>query len=418
MTNEIVVNQTNILSEFNQPPVIIETVVSPDTYNKAAGILFISSYPAQQNGVATYSRNLISALNTKFNDSFNISICRIVSDGERHASINSNGIKYILNTDQPQSFTTLSACINDDADISTVIIQHEFECFKKSESDFIQFLNTLVKPLVIVFHTVSSHPDEFLKKQVQHIYEVAESMIVMTNAEMEILINEYEVPRKKIIHIDHYTHFLKPPDKELLKIKYKLSGKKVFATLGSLNWDRSIETTLQALPAIILENPDSMFLIIGKTNPSVMKEEGYKYRNMLDMMVRKLHLQNHVHYINYYLPFSELLEYLQLTDIYLFTSKDTEQAVSGIFYYALGNGCPIVSTPTPFALEVLRNHIGIIIDFNNSKQLEDAVNNLLKEEETALKNHSKKLSKMEPGAFENAAIAYAILFEKIGQDNS
>ncbi len=145
---------------------------------------------------------------------------------------------------------------------------------------------------------------------------------------------------------------------------------------------KNIETTLEALPEIITKNPDVMFLIIGKTHPGIIKYEGEKYRDFLQHTIKRLHLEKHTYFINQYLPLDELLDYLQLTNIYLFTSKDRNQAVSGTFSYAISCGCPVVSTPIPHALEVLNEDLGIIIDFEDPKQLAVAVNTLLKNENT------------------------------------
>src|SRR5205823_3656980 len=144
-----------------------------------------------------------------------------------------------------------------------------------------------------------------------------------------------------------------------LKNKYKLSGKKVLSTFGLLSSGKNIETTLEALPAIVKKNPDVLFLLIGKTHPSVVKHEGEKYREFLQAKVESLKLQHHVQFINLFLPLPELLEYLQLTDIYLFTSRNPNQAVSGTFSYAISCGCPVISTPIPHSREVLRNDAGI-----------------------------------------------------------
>src|SRR6185503_1066198 len=152
----------------------------------------------------------------------------------------------------------------------------------------------------------------------------------------------------------------------------------VLSTFGLLGSGKSIETTLEALPRIVKNNPDVMFLIIGKTHPSIVKHEGEKYRTMLEERVAALHLEPHVRFVNSFLPLGDLLEYLQLTDIYLFTSKDPNQAVSGTFSYAISCGCPIISTPIPHAREVVGNDAGIIFDFENADQLAEAIIKLLK----------------------------------------
>ncbi|MFI5187791.1 MAG: glycosyltransferase [Chitinophagales bacterium] len=380
------------------------------------GILFITSYPPRECGIATYSQDLIKALNNKFSNSFTIRICPLESENEKHNY--TDEIKYILNLDDPKAFTSLAENINGDTDIGIIMIQHEFGFFEKNKNDFIQFLDALTKPVVIVFHTVLPHPDKSLKENVQKISRVAESIIVMTRSSARILTDDYEVQQKKITVIPHGTHLVPHLDKQYLKAKYKLSGKKVLSTFGLLSSGKSIETTLEALPAVVKINPDVLFLIIGKTHPSVIKQEGEKYRKMLEAKVEELELKPYVQFINYFLPLPDLLEYLQLTDIYLFTSKDPNQAVSGTFSYAISCGCPVISTPIPHAREVLKKDAGIIFDFENSQQLAEAITMLLKNEELRKKIGSNGLHRMASTAWENAAIAHGMLFEKIENDET
>jgi hypothetical protein len=129
--------------------------------------------------------------------------------------------------------------------------------------------------------------------------------------------------------------------------------------------------------------------------------------------VELLGLSNHVKFINHYLPLSDLLEFLQLTDIYLFTSKDPNQAVSGTFSYAMSCGCAIVSTPIPHALEVLKEDSGLFIDFQNSAQLAEAVNLLMRDEDLRVALRSNVLQQIVPTAWENAALAHGLLLQKV-----
>lgn len=379
--------------------------------NNLPGILFITSFPPRECGIATYSQDLIKALDNKFSHSFRISICPVESHHEKH--IYTNKVKYRLNCDEPDSFSLLAKRINADVNIRVIMVQHEFGFFEKVEKEFRIFLRALAKPVVIVFHTVLPRPDEVLGQKVLYLANVSHSIVVMTNAAAKILIRDYGVTEAKITVIPHGTHLVPHRDKVMLKEKYNLTGKKVLTTFGLLNPGKSIETTLEAMPAIIKAAPDTIFLIVGKTHPAVVKQDGYKYHNMLDAIVRKLGIQDHVRYINYYLPLPELLEYLQLTDIYLFTSKDPNQVVSGTFAYALSCGCPIISTPIPHALEVLRDDIGIIVDFENPEQLTEAVTRLLNDEPLMNNISNGGLHLMAPTAWENTAISHALLFEKI-----
>ncbi len=383
--------------------------------NELPEILFVTSYTPRECGIATYSQDLIEALNNKFENSFDIKICALESGNEKR--VYAKNVKYILNTSDSKSYPELAKAINDDHRIRIVLIQHEFGFFHKHSEDFLFFLNALMKPVVLVFHTVLPHPDEKLKIKVQRMTSVAESIVVMTNNSATILVDDYGVSKNKITVIQHGTHLVQHLDKDVLKGKYGLSGKKILSTFGLLSSGKGIETTLESLPAIIDMNPDVVFLIIGKTHPSVVKEEGEKYRHALEAKVVELNLQHHVQFINHYLPLTDLLEYLQLTDIYLFTSKDPNQAVSGTFSYALSCGCPIISTPIPHAREVLGNDVGIIVDFENPGQLSSAINRLLADEQLRKNISSNGLHRIASTAWENAAIAHALLFEKLDGEN-
>jgi glycosyltransferase involved in cell wall biosynthesis len=199
------------------------------------------------------------------------------------------------------------------------------------------------------FHTVLPNPNAALQQNVIKLAAQSKAIVVMTNASMKILVEDYGILQEKIKVIPH-THLVQHLDKDLLKIKYNLQGKKVLSTFGLISSGKNIETTLDALPKIVKANKDVMFLIIGKTHTNVANQEGEKYRNMLIDKVEKLGLTKKVRFINYFLPLTDLLEYLQLTDVYVFTSKDPNQAVSGTFSYAISCGCPIVSTPIPHAV--------------------------------------------------------------------
>jgi len=162
-----------------------------------------------------------------------------------------------------------------------------------------------------------------------------------------------------------------------------------------------------------------MFLVIGKTHPEVVKNDGESYRDMLQTTVAELGIEKNVRFINKYLALPELLEYLQLTDIYLFTTNDPNQAVSGTFVYAMSCGCPIISTPIPHAKEVLTKDTGIIIDFQDSGQLAESVVLLLNDEPLRKNISTNTLQKIVFTAWENSAVAHAKLITKqIGANNA
>ncbi|AZA92898.1 Spore coat protein SA [Chryseobacterium nakagawai] len=384
-------------------------------YNKPE-IIFISTFPPKVCGIATYTQDLIKSLQSKFGESFQTIICPMETEGENYEY--EEHPKYKLNISDAVSFLELAEKINRNDNIQLVMLQHEFGFFNEAQNGLYLFLQNLKKEIIITFHTVLPNPDIEFKTKVKDLADFSKSIVVMTDISAEMLSKDYNISSDKITVIPHGTHLLPFTDKNALKEKYGLKNKKVLSTFGLLGSGKNIETTLKALPKIIAQNPNVIFLILGKTHPAIVRNEGEKYRYLLEDLTCKLHLENHIRFINEYLPLPELLEYLQLTDIYLFTSKDRNQAVSGTFSYAISCGCAIVSTPIPHALEVLKEETGIIIDFEAPKQLTFAVNTLLKNENSREKLRIKSLQKMAPTAWENSSILHALLFQKFRNSNA
>ena len=425
MKNKTVTNKFNTNSISQQElPELMNTIhsaiasndnkgikIKPEKVKEKAEILILSSYPPRECGIATYSQDLISSINSKFSNSFSIKVCALETGDSKY--LYPPEVKYSLNTSLPSDYEKMAFHINNDPDIKIVLIQHEFGFFHKQKEAFQLLLTELKKPVVVVFHTVLPHPEEKLKLQIQRIAAAVSSIIVMTHTSADILTSEYNIPEQMITVIAHGTHLVPHLSEKILKAKYGLDGRKVLTTFGLLSAGKGIETTIEALPAIVRQNPEVLFLVIGKTHPEVVKNDGEVYREMLEQKVEDLGLQKHVKFINKYLELPELLEYLQLTDIYVFTTNDPHQAVSGTFAYAMSCACPIISTPIPHAKEVLTEDTGIIFDFRNSKQLAESVNKLLNDDELRKHMSTNALQKIVSTAWENSAVEHAMLFDQI-----
>jgi glycosyltransferase involved in cell wall biosynthesis len=427
MKNNIIYNRYNEIDSQHQSFLGYENPISnlintrrsrfrvlPEIQVKLPEILVITSYPPRECGIATYSNDLIKALNNKFSNSFSIKVCALesgVSDFKYP-----DEVKYKLDTTHFAGFMKLAESINNDDRIQIVLLQHEFGFFNEEQQGLLQFLYEINKPVITVFHTVLPHPNEQLKTMVKNIVAACKSVIVMTHTSANILMNEYGISNYKISVIPHGTHLVPHLSEKFLKNKYGLDGKKVLTTFGLISSGKSLETTLKALPAIVEKCPRVMFLIIGKTHPEVVKREGEKYRESLEQLVINLKIENNVKFINQYLSTPDLLEYLQLTDIYLFTSNDPNQAVSGTFVYAMSCACPIISTPIPHAKEILTKENGIIFNFNDSEQLAESVTYLLNDKSLRKHISTNTLQNIVSTAWENSAIEHAMLFEKMTGD--
>ncbi|WP_051219125.1 glycosyltransferase [Flavobacterium frigidarium] len=411
MINNVRLKHNDAFVVVNEPLInSIATTKQIVKTNSRSEVLFITSYPPRECGIATYSQDLIFALNNKFENTFDIKIAALETKKNKYSY--GKKVVAVLETDNENSYRELAAQINNNTSLELVLIQHEFGLFRTNEADFIDFLKSINKSIIIVFHTVLPNPDAALRENVAQINASVDSFIVMTKNSAKLLHQDYGISMDKITVIPHGIHLVKYIDKEILKEKYNLLGRKVISTFGLLSSGKSIETTLDAMPAIIAKSPNVLFLIIGKTHPSVVLEEGEKYREGLEHKIETLGLQQHVKFINSFLPLDELLDYLQLTDIYLFTSNDPNQAVSGTFSYAISCGCPVISTPIPHANELIKNKGGLTINFGDSNQLVKKVTLLLDNPKLRKEISSNGIHKMAPTAWENSAIAHATLFKK------
>lgn len=378
------------------------------------GIAFLSTFPPRACGIATYTTDLMKAISAKFQQSYDLIPIPIEECSGKH--IYDDAPFGIINMDDARSFDYLFEKIKLSKQVDLVFIEHEFGLFASEEDQFMSFLSDvrmLNKHIVVNFHTVLPLPSVLLLKKVSAIAEQCSKIVVMTQSSADILITDYKIAKGKIIVIAHGTHLAPAVNKQVIQKEFNLVDRKVLSTFGLLGPSKSIETTLYALPAIIRETPNVIFLILGMTHPTLLQQEGEQYREFLKGIVKEYKLTDHVRFVNEFLSTESILSYLSITDVYLFTSKDPLQAVSGTFSYALSSGCPIVSTPIPHVKEVMNKDMGIMIGFEASDQLAEAVNLILQDAQKLGKIHRVNLQKMVATSWQNVAIAHVNLFEEI-----
>ena len=148
-------------------------------------------------------------------------------------------------------------------------------------------------------------------------------------------------------------------------------------TFGLLGPNKGIEVALNAMPEIIKENPNVLYLIVGRTHPEIVKRYGYSYRNKLRSIVENLRIQNNVLFYERFVTDEQLKEFLAAADIYITPYLNKEQLTSGTLAFAVGCGKAVVSTPYWAAEELLAQDRGILVPFGDSHRLAETVARLL-----------------------------------------
>ncbi len=373
-------------------------------------IVYLTTFPPRECGIATFCYDLISALSKTYSSVLNAKIIAINPEPEPKFKY-SKKVIFQISQNSESDYQSAAELVNNSPAISLAVIQHEFGIFGGNYGSFLlTFLTELKKPSVIIFHTILPNPDEARKNIVKAISEKTSQIVVMTGLSKQILHNEYQIPENKITVIPHGIHPVIYAGSKIAKQELKLSRYPVISTFGLLGRGKGLEYILDALPEVIEKYPNLLYLIIGKTHPSVKKDEDESYRKFLVNKVRNLKLNGNVKFVNQYLKLPALLNYLLATDIYIASSLDSNQAVSGTFSYATGAGRPIISTAFAQARAELEPDMGILVDFKNPKAYINALLDLL--------DHPDKLEQMGKNSYfktrkiiwPNIAIAYAKLY--------
>jgi glycosyltransferase involved in cell wall biosynthesis len=337
-------------------------------FNQQTPILFISSYPPRKCGIASFTEDLVNAINTEIKNGAAISICAL--DKKNTARLYEHPVTMLMDSFDIDSCIEAAMRINRDDSIKLICIEHEFGLFGGELGEYLLgFLSILEKPFIVRFHTVLPAPSPKRLKIIQTISLLADKVIVMTNHSASLLETDYSIPGEKILRIPHGTHNHSTTDPLLLKHRYNLDNRLVLTNFGLLSPNKGIEKGIMAMKEISKKFPEAIYLVLGQTHPSLIAQEGEKYRDYLLQLITDNNLQKNVRLINEYIPTERLMEYLTLTDIYLFTSKDPNQAMSGTFLYAMSAGCPIISNSFVLAKEMLDGKTGIILETNDEKEL-------------------------------------------------
>ncbi|AXB58318.1 glycosyltransferase [Flavobacterium fluviale] len=377
-------------------------------------IVFLSTFPPTQCGIATYTQDTIKGITDVYGKSITCEICELV-DAPKEKPTQA----FTLNTKNREEYTTVAEEINNDEAVKLVHIQHEFGLFSGNYGDYLlDFLNVIKKPVTYTFHSVIPNPNNELKTFVKLLLSYSNSVFVMTNRSKEILIKDYGINEEIITCVPHGTHIVVYEAPQNAKEKLNIGDRIVLSTFGLLGEGKNIETGLQALPKIVEKAPNALYLIIGKTHPNLIKDGVDTYRTKLESIVEELNLQNNVRFINEYLDTDQLLEYLKATDIYMFTSKDPNQAVSGTFAYAMSCACPIVASKIPHTREVLTPDSGILVDIGDVDQFADAAIKLIADENLRNEMGINSFTKMRASSWENAAITHMNAYKNLIENPS
>jgi glycosyltransferase involved in cell wall biosynthesis/CBS domain-containing protein len=343
-------------------------------------VVYVSTYPPRECGIAIYTKHLVDATST---------FCARAVRPPTVIAINERGghydygiaVRSQIDADEIESYEKAAEYINS-SDIDIVNLQHEYGIFEGEWGEYvITFLEKLEKPVVTTLHTVLQEPLPDSRRVLGQILQYSSSVVVMARIGIQILEQLYGSSADRIQHIPHGCPNVPHIETAMTKPGLALQDRVVLSTFGLLSSGKGIEYALEALPQMVKEYPEILYLIIGETHPEVRKREGERYRQLLLDLVDSLGLGKNVRFVNRFLTESELIRYLQATDIYIIPYPNREQISSGTLSYALSTGKAIVTTPFLQAEEVISNGAAMKCEFRDPSSIAKCVGALLEDDQ-------------------------------------
>lgn len=344
-------------------------------------IAYISTYPPRECGIATFNQNLVNAVNANYPERKSPLQSGFVVALNDSEDINEykypEEVKFVVRQDHQKDYIRAANYINT-SNVDVCILEHEFGIFGGESGIYIlPLINRLQKPLISILHTVLKDPSFVQKIIIREIAEQSSKVIVMSQRALDFLTDIYDIPVEKVQIIEHGVPDLEAQESNPIKNLPVFKNNRVLFTFGLISRNKGLETMIRALPQIIEQHPDVMYVVLGNTHPGVIKNSGEEYRDGLKRLAAQLNVGKHLTFINKFVSEEELFDYLTAAEIYVTPYLNEAQITSGTLSYAVGAGAAIISTPYWHATELLAENRGRLFDFKNDEQLAAHVNELL-----------------------------------------
>jgi len=337
-------------------------------------ICFIGNYLPRRCGIATFTTDISEAIATEFPATS--CIAGAVNDRPEGYEYPAR-VRFAIDQDDPDSYARAADFLHIN-NVEVVSVQHEFGIYGGAAgAHLLEFLERLKKPVVITLHTVLQSPNEDQMRVMRELDRLSSRMVVMAERGLQLLQDVYGVAAEKIDLIPHGVIDMPFVDSNFYKDIFDAEGKTVLLTFGLLSPNKGIETAIRALPGILEQNPDVVYLIVGATHPHLLAREGEMYRDSLKHLAVTLGVADNVAFHNRFVSVEELKEFIGGSDIYITPYLNEEQITSGTLAYAFGAGKAVVSTPYWHARELLADGKGVLVPFSDSAAIAQAVNELL-----------------------------------------
>ena len=340
-------------------------------------IAFVGNYLPRKCGIATFTSDLLGAVAARQPQSRCFAVA--VNDIEGRYQY-PDVVRFEIEEQDLESYGRAADFLNS-SNVDVVSVQHEFGIFGGAAGSYLlALLRELKAPAVTTFHTVLLKPNADQHRVIRKLIAHSIRLMVMTERGRTILQEVYQAPSAKIDLIPHGIPDVAFAATDCYKDQFGVGGRKVLLTFGLLSPNKGIEYVLNALPAVVAEFPDLVYIVLGATHPHELRTRGEAYRLSLEAIATENNLENNVIFHNRFVELKELTEFIGAADVYITPYLDEAQSTSGTLAYAFGAGKAVISTPYRHAAELLRDQRGVLVPFADPEAIARELTGLLRDE--------------------------------------
>ena len=376
--------------------------------SKIRKIAFVGDHLPRKCGIATFTSDLLAAVAAAYPQSqcFSVSV-NDIQGGYKYPQV----VRFEIEERDLSSYLRAADFLNI-SDVDIVCLQHEFGIFGgPAGGHILALLRELRTPVVTTLHTILHEPNAEQRRVMQELVSLSTRLVVMAERGRQMLQEIYQAPPAKIDLIPHGIPDVGFVDPTYFKDQFGVEGRVVLLTFGLLSPNKGIEYVLNALPHILAEFPDVVYIVLGATHPNELREHGEAYRLSLEILAKKNKLEKNVIFYNRFVDLENLKEFIGAADLYITPYLNEAQITSGTLAYAFGAGKAVISTPYWHAAELLAEDHGVLVPFGDAPAIAREVIGLLRDDTRrhAIRKNAYKLGR--EMVWSNVARLYMRSFE-------
>ncbi|MGA2327109.1 MAG: glycosyltransferase family 4 protein [Bryobacteraceae bacterium] len=376
--------------------------------SKIRKIAFVGGSSPRICGIATFTSDLLAAVAAEYpqGQCFSVAV-NDIKGGYEYPDV----VHFEIEEQDLSSYQRAADFLNiSNADI--VCVQHEFGIFGgPAGSHVLALVRDLRMPVVTTLHTLLREPKADQRRVMQELIARSTRLVVMAEHGRQMLQQVYQAPPAKIDLIPHGIPDIPFVDPNYFKDQFGVEGRVVLLTFGLLSPNKGIEHVLNALPHILAEFPDVVYIVLGATHPNELRGQGEAYRVSLEILAKKNKVEKNVIFYNRFVELENLKEFIGAADLYITPYLNEAQITSGTLAYTFGAGKAVVSTPYWHAAELLAEERGVLVPFGDAQAIAREVIGLLRDETRrhAMRKNAYKLGR--EMVWSNVARLYMRSFE-------